>query len=69
MTQPAKVDPETIRSLAAAHGVTIERSAAERIADAFGANLAISQTDAHRLPFDLEPSAWGPIAKRCGSRP
>lgn len=68
MPQPTKLDPETIRSLAAAHGVTLDPAAAERIADAFGANLAISQTDAHRLPFDLEPSAWGPIAKRCGAR-
>jgi hypothetical protein len=66
MADPAKLDPEAIRSLAAAHGVVLDRTATQRIADAFGANLAISQADAHRLPFDLEPSAWGPIAKRCG---
>jgi hypothetical protein len=68
MADPAKLDPEAIRSLAAAHGVILDRTASQRIADAFGANLAISQVDAHRLPLDLEPSAWGPTAKRLGGK-
>ncbi len=67
MTQPLKLAPDVIRSLAAAHAVAIDQAAALRIADAFGANVAISQTDARQLPLDLEPIAWRLIAKRCGA--
>ncbi|MFN0300258.1 MAG: hypothetical protein ACKVQU_07865 [Burkholderiales bacterium] len=66
MTQPAKLDPEVIRSMAAAHGVSLDHAAATRIADAFGANLAISQADVRQLPLELEPPAWALFAKRYG---
>ncbi len=66
MTQPAKLSPDVILSLAAAHGVAIDYAAAVRIAEAFGANLAISQAAARQLPYDLEPPAWSVFAKRHG---
>ncbi len=66
MTKPAKLAPDVIRSMAAAHGVSLDHAAAERIADAFGANLAISQADVRQLPLELEPPAWVLYAKRHG---
>ncbi len=66
MTQFAKLAPDVIRSMAAAHGVNLDHAAAARIADAFGANLAISQADVQQLPLELEPPAWSLFAKRYG---
>ena len=66
MTQFAKLAPDVIRAMAATHGVDLDHAAAARIADAFGANLAISQADVRQLPLELEPPAWALFAKRYG---